>query len=151
MIEKLVYLYYTDGWERFSSQGLNQFLYDCLQTVQSSIQPELWDLLDDEWFHDAYMTDLTCAQSNGTYLLRLSIEKEVIESRKIVLEFSGVSLFQTNGNILDMKVKFPHPCNKTPIAQILDIWVEKNDNLTCCILFDNARSLYMRCDRIKLL
>lgn len=151
MLEKMVSLYYTDEWEEFASRGCNQLISQCRKTVQSSIQSELWNLLSNEWFHDTYITRMTCTQSNGVYMLHISIEKIATESRKIVLAFSDVSLLQPYGNILDKNASFPHPRKKAPIAQILDVWVEKSDELSCCILFENNRGLYVRCNMITII
>lgn len=105
----------------------------------------------ESWFHDTYVLELTCTQSKGKHVVRLTIEKDAAELSKVVLEFSDVSLFQVSGNIVDAKACFPLPPNGTPIGQIMDIWVEKSAKLTCCILLENNRSLYMRCDQMKLL
>ena len=151
MIAKLIDLYYTEEWEEIAPHGLNQFLCERMKAARSCVQPAVWELLYKGWFHDTFVLNLTCTmQGKGMYLLRLSIEKEV-EQRKIDLEFSDVSLFRADGNILDVKASFPAPCNEKPIAQIMDIWVEKNNKLACCILFDNNRSLYVHCDKIRLL
>lgn len=148
---KLIDLYYTDEWEEIAPQGLQPLLCKCLQEAQSCIQPELWDLLHKSWFHDTYVLDLTCTQSKGVQVVRLTIEKAAAEFRKVVLEFSDVSLFQVNNNILDAKACFLALPHEMPIGQVMDIWVEKSVKLACCILLENEQSLYIRCNQMKLL
>ena len=121
MIEKLIDLYYTDEWEEIAPQGIYPLLCKCLQEARSCIPPTLWELLHKSWFHDTYVLELTCTQSKGKHVVRLTIEKDAAELSKVVLEFSDVSLFQGRGNIVDAKACFPLPPNGTPIGQIMDI------------------------------
>ena len=121
MIEKLIDLYYTDEWEEIAPQGIYPLLCKCLQEARNCIPPTLWELLHKSWFHDTYVLELTCTQSKGKHVVRLTIEKDAAELSKVVLEFSDVSLFQGRGNIVDAKACFPLPPNGTPIGQIMDI------------------------------
>lgn len=121
MIEKLIDLYYTDEWAEIAPQGIYPLLCKCLQEARSCIPPTLWELLHKSWFHDTYVLELTCTQSKGKHVVRLTIEKDAAELSKVVLEFSDVSLFQGRGNIVDAKACFPLPPNGTPIGQIMDI------------------------------
>ena len=121
MIEKLIDLYYTDDWAEIAPQGIYPLLCKCLQEARNCIPPTLWELLHKSWFHDTYVLELTCTQSKGKHVVRLTIEKDAAELSKVVLEFPDVSLFQARGNIVDAKACFPLPPNGTPIGQIMDI------------------------------
>lgn len=114
-------LYYTDEWAEIAPQGIYPLLCKCLQEARSCIPPTLWELLHKSWFHDTYVLELTCTQSKGKHVVRLTIEKDAAELSKVVLEFPDVSLFQARGNIVDAKACFPLPPNGTPIGQIMDI------------------------------
>ena len=116
MIEKLIDLYYTDEWEEIAPQGIYPLLCKCLQEARNCIPPTLWELLHKSWFHDTYVLELTCTQSKGKHVVRLTIEKDAAELSKVVLEFSDVSLFQARGNIVDAKACFPLPPNGTPVG-----------------------------------
>ena len=78
-------LYYTDEWEEIAPQGIYPLLCKCLQEARNCIPPTLWELLHKSWFHDTYVLELTCTQSKGKHVVRLTIEKDAAELSKVVL------------------------------------------------------------------
>ena len=145
MIEKLVDLYYSDDWENFAEQGGNAILRKCFDALPSNIQSKLYG----SWFHDAYLMRFECCCIDETHSVRLTLKKYIDRKRAeiIVLVFSFVTMVKCNGNFIDAEAHFPHADCEKPIAQLLDIWVEESDEFIICLLFDNARSLLIRCSK----
>ena len=75
MIEKLIDLYYTDEWAEIAPQGIYPLLCKCLQEARNCIPPTLWELLHKSWFHDTYVLELTCTQSKGKHVVRLTTRR----------------------------------------------------------------------------
>lgn len=144
-IGKLVNLYYSEDWDRIACQGGNEIILKCLLGMKSNIPEPIWRLMQDGWFHDAYIIQLKC-HCNGAYSLEICIQHH---DKKVSLFFSSVTLFQFVGNLFDVGACFPWGSDDKPMAQILDIWAEASDQFIFYILLDNGRYLHIRCKKGK--
>lgn len=143
---KLVNLYYSDDWEKIASQGGNATILKGLLSMKKNMPASFWRLLDEGWFHDAYIIQLECDCRTSAYSLQLCIQHH---GKKVNLIFSSVTLFQFVGNFLDVDACFPRRLGNKPMAQILDIWAEASDQSIFYILLDNGRYLHIRCKKSK--
>lgn len=143
---KLVNLYYSDDWEEIASQGGNGIILKGWLGMKKNMPESFWRLMNEGWFHDAYIIQLECHCLDGAYSLQLCIQHH---NKKVNLIFSSVMLFQSVGNLLDVDACFPWGRDNKPIAQILDIWAEASDQSIFYILLDNGRYLHIRCKKSK--
>lgn len=138
MIEQFVNLFYTENWEQFATQKANQIIRENLFHAQKRMTNQFWTKLTDGWFHDAYLMQLHCEDTNS---LNICVRKN---GEMVRILFSPVSLFECVGALLDHNASFPHADHDRPIAQILDIWVELVDEVSMFVLLDNGRYLHIK-------
>ena len=138
MLERFVPAYYAEGWEDGWEQGRNYLIQSCLQEAEGDIDRTLFERLQDGWFHDAYLIQVSC---NSSQMVNLTIKKH---NEIVTLTFQQVINFECTGPLISVKYSFPYDGkDEKPLAQILAIWVEKVKTLKAYILLDNERVLYI--------
>lgn len=140
MLERFVPSYYAEEWEDGWEQGRNYLIQSCLQEAEGDIDRTLFERLQDGWFHDAYLIQVSC---NSSQMVNLTIKKH---NEIVTLTFQQVISAECTGPLISAKCSFPYDGkNEKPLAQILAIWVEKVKTLKAYILLDNERVLYVKC------
>lgn len=147
MLEKLVPIYYSEAWEDRYQCYRNNAIQAGLEQAKASISKELFEKIQEGWFHDAYLMQINC---NSSQKITLLVKKH---NDIIKLLVQNITYFKCAGPIISSGYTFPYSSNDTrPIAQILDIWLEKTDALTIYILLDNERILYINSyEKIKII
>lgn len=140
MLERFVPSYYAEEWEGGCEQDRNYLIQSCLQEAEGDIDRTLFERLQDGWFHDAYLIQVSC---NSSQMVNLIIKKH---NEIVTLTFQQVINFECTGPLISAKCLFPYDGkDEKPLAQILAIWVEKVKTLKVYILLDNERVLYIGC------
>ena len=140
MIEQLVSQFYSESWDYFAMTQGNQLIRDSLTRAKECVSSHLWAKLVEDWFHDAYIMQLHCINA---YSLSIDVRRH---NDSVSILFPFVSSFECFGTLLDHSASFPNTDHDRPIAQILDIWIELEDEVTMIILLDNCRYLQIRCN-----
>lgn len=120
----------------------------CLQNAAEVLSTNTIRIYNENhWLHDwcVRKLDVHCDQ-NGK-CCRIIFSKG---SQDIVLVCSGVKSIENFGELVSPYAKYPETSNSDSFAQVLTLWFDHKESITCYLLLDNERYFIISSAKMEL-
>ena len=140
MFEALAERYYT---EEEVSEDLRVRLRACWQRAESAIGQERMEFIRaNAWFHDWYVLEFRLRATRKLPSCQIALyHNEAI----CKIQFFGIESICCHGALAATGFLYPPGKRRRPsFAQVLELWLDNQRCLECCLLLDNERFIVIK-------
>ena len=135
-LDYLIPLYYSDEWEIFQNDGINNAINNCYSEALPYVPKDIKSAIETNHFHDWSLSSLSVYYKNGICVDLTLSYNDTIQT----VAFSNVTSFEVKGSITIDALNFPVR-TETAIAQVMDIWITYKNDLEYIVLLNDCRYL----------